>query len=56
MSEELQVNDAASANPSAGPDYAEFEIGQDKVPWFLWVFFSVIISWASISWMKLFGY
>jgi hypothetical protein len=44
---------SSEANPH---DYAEFEIGQDKVPWFLWVFFAVIISWASISWMKLFGY
>lgn len=58
MSEEQQTNDATqtSGNVPVGPDYAEFEIGQDKVPWFLWVFFSLIISWASISWMKLFGY
>lgn len=38
------------------PDYAEFEIGKHRVPWFLWVFFSIIIIWASISWIKFFGY
>lgn len=45
-------------NPIDGPpeDYAEFEIGKHRVPWFLWVFFSLIISWASISWIKFFGY
>lgn len=37
-------------------DYAEFEIGHHPVPWFLWVFFILIISWASISWVKFFGY
>ncbi len=34
----------------------EFEIGEHPVPWFLWVFFSLIITWASISWIKFFGY
>lgn len=37
-------------------EYEEFEIGQHKVPWFLWVFFFFIIAWASISWIKFFGY
>jgi hypothetical protein len=37
-------------------EYAEFEIGKQRVPWFLWVFFAIIISWASISWIKFFGY
>ncbi len=37
-------------------DYAEFEIGKQRVPWFLWVFFAIIIAWASISWIKFFGY
>jgi hypothetical protein len=37
-------------------DYAEFEIGHHPVPWFLWVFFGLIITWASISWIPFFGY
>ena len=36
--------------------YEEFEIGQHKVPWFLWVFFTLIVTWASVSWIKFFGY
>jgi hypothetical protein len=36
--------------------YEEFEIGQDRVPWFLWVFFTLIVTWASVSWIKVFGY
>lgn len=42
--------------PTPPPDYAEFEIGRHRVPWFLWVFFILIITWASISWIKFFGY
>ncbi len=34
----------------------EFEIGEHKVPWFLWVFFTFIVVWASISWIPFFGY
>ena len=37
-------------------DYEEFEIGEHKVPWFLWVFFIFIVLWASVSWIKFFGY
>ena len=37
-------------------DYPEFEIGEHQVPWFLWVFFALIVTWASVSWMPLFGY
>jgi hypothetical protein len=37
-------------------DFEEFEIGEHKVPTFLWVFFILIVSWASISWIKFFGY
>ena len=37
-------------------DYEEFEIGEHQVPWFLWVFFTFIVMWASISWIKFFGY
>ena len=36
--------------------YDEFEVGEHKVPWFLWLFFIVIVAWASISWIPLFGY
>ncbi len=44
----------ASSKPKE--DYAEFEIGKHRVPWFLWFFFAIIIAWASISWIKFFGY
>jgi hypothetical protein len=37
-------------------DYDEFEVGEHKVPWFLWVFFILIVSWASIAWIQFFGY
>ncbi len=37
-------------------DPAEFEIGEHQIPWFLWVFFILIICWASISWIPMFGY
>jgi hypothetical protein len=37
-------------------DHAEFEIGKHRVPWFLWLFFAIIISWASIAWFPFFGY
>lgn len=45
----------ASAEPVQS-EYAEFEIGKHRVPWFLWVFFAIIITWASISWIPIFGY
>jgi len=52
------------SKPNPGPDvpgapaqeYDEFEIGEHKVPWFLWVFFTLIVVWASISWITFFGY
>jgi len=34
----------------------EFEIGEHKVPWFLWVFFTFIVVWASVAWIPFFGY
>ncbi|MGE0199837.1 MAG: hypothetical protein AB7P76_02575 [Candidatus Melainabacteria bacterium] len=37
-------------------DYEEFEVGEHKVPWFLWVFFTGIVLWASVSWIAFFGY
>jgi hypothetical protein len=47
-----------SLDATASPDkpYEEFEIGEHKVPWFLWVFFTLILVWASLSWIKFFGY
>jgi hypothetical protein len=36
--------------------YDEFEVGEHKIPWFLWLFFILIVSWASISWIQFFGY
>ncbi len=35
--------------------YAEFEVGEHQVPWFWWLFFVLLICWASISWMPLVG-
>jgi len=56
MSDENE-NQNISRNPDEAPsEFAEFEIGKHRVPWFLWVFFSIIILWASISWIKFFGY
>jgi hypothetical protein len=36
--------------------YDEFEVGEHKVPWFLWLFFIFIVGWASVSWIPFFGY
>ena len=36
--------------------YDEFEVGEHKIPWFLWLFFILIVSWASIAWIPLTGY
>ncbi len=55
VSDSENESQAQPPQPSSD-DYAEFEIGKHRVPWFLWVFFMVIISWASISWVKFFGY
>jgi hypothetical protein len=60
MAEELKpAGEPQNADvQAAGPahDYDEFEVGEHKVPWFLWVFFILIVSWASISWIQFFGY
>lgn len=45
-----------NGSTSQDKDFVEFEIGQHKVPWFLWLFFALIITWASVSWIKFFGY
>jgi hypothetical protein len=54
--EEKIINTTPPIADDSGNDYAEFEIGKHRVPWFLWLFFLIIISWASISWIKFFGY
>ena len=36
--------------------YAEFEVGEHQVPWFLWLFFVLLICWAAISWIPFYGY
>lgn len=56
MSDEKQNQPAPRISEDPTNDYAEFEIGKHRVPWFLWVFFTLIITWASISWVKFFGY
>lgn len=58
MSEENNTSgQPASPNEVALPKpYDEFEVGEHKVPWFLWLFFILIVGWASISWIQFFGY
>jgi hypothetical protein len=60
MAEEIKPTDesqgAATLAQAPTPDYDEFEVGEHKVPWFLWIFFILIVSWASISWIQFFGY
>lgn len=48
-----QVSAPAEASQHA---YDEFEVGEHKVPWFLWLFFILIVTWASVSWIAFFGY
>lgn len=44
-------------NPPADTTAREdFVVNETDVPWFLWVFFGLIICWASVSWLPLFGY
>jgi hypothetical protein len=54
--EELLSAEQELPSHTSGPGFEEFEIGEHQVPWFLWLFFSLIIVWASISWIKFFGY
>jgi hypothetical protein len=58
MSEENNTSgQSANLNEAALPKpYDEFEVGEHKVPWFLWLFFILIVGWASISWIQFFGY
>lgn len=60
MAEEIKPTDesqgAVILRQAPAPDYDEFEVGEHKVPWFLWIFFILIVSWASISWIQFFGY
>lgn len=44
------------AQSADSKEFASFEVGESQVPWFLWVFFVLIIMWAMISWIPLFGY
>lgn len=57
--DQQQPSPAVEKPPIPGADeadYEEFEIGHHKVPWFLWLFFILIVSWASVSWIPFFGY
>lgn len=58
MSDEQQSGAPAATPQSGAPkkSYEEFEVGHHPVPWFLWLFFILIITWASISWIPFFGY
>jgi hypothetical protein len=50
------AQEEGSSKGKPSEDYEEFEIGHHQVPWFLWVFFTIIVTWASVSWVKFFGY
>lgn len=58
MSEENITSEVSSSHTDAAlpKPYDEFEVGEHKVPWFLWLFFILIVGWASISWIQFFGY
>ncbi|MBX2860497.1 MAG: hypothetical protein KTR14_04640 [Vampirovibrio sp.] len=60
QSESVTSENAASESSATdrpdGDEYAEFEVGEHQVPWFLWLFFTLIILWASVSWIKFYGY
>lgn len=34
----------------------DIDVQEHQVPWFLWLFFLLIISWAGIAWIPVFGY
>lgn len=53
MAEENKKTGSAADLPKP---YDEFEVGEHKIPWFLWLFFILIVAWASISWIQFFGY
>lgn len=46
----------AAEQPHQPQSYDEFEVGEHKVPWFLWLFFILLVAWASVSWIQFFGY
>lgn len=47
---------AEEQHDQSSHEHASFEVGENQVPWFLWVCFVLIIMWAMISWIPLFGY
>jgi hypothetical protein len=57
MAEDSQIEqDLNQSGANLPKSYDEFEVGEHKVPWFLWLFFILIVGWASISWIQFFGY
>lgn len=52
----LETEGHTPSSESAPAEHASFEVGENQVPWFLWVFFILILLWAAISWIPLFGY
>lgn len=58
MADESKPVEAVPAEQSSPltADYDEFEVGEHKVPWFLWLFFALIVTWAAVSWYPFFGY
>lgn len=58
MAEDIQGQqyDSEHSGAESPKSYDEFEVGEHKVPWFLWLFFILIVGWASISWIQFFGY
>lgn len=35
---------------------SDFDVKENQIPWFLGVLFFLIVMWAGISWIPLFGY
>jgi len=64
MAGDLETTTPASATEghteeapqAASKPYEEFEVGEHQVPWFLWLFFLLILVWAAVSWYPFVGY
>ncbi len=35
---------------------ADFDVNEHQIPWFLGILFFLIIMWAGVAWIPVFGY
>ncbi len=35
---------------------ADFDVNEHQIPWFLGILFFLIVMWAGVAWIPLFGY